>query len=498
MNAALAAVPILVTLGLLGARVKALYAGGVALAAAALVAFFAFPTAPAMLGRAGAHMLPTMVELAAILLGGILLSELMTRTGAQQRLGEWISGACGTPTRALLLIMLGVTPFAESLTGFGIGVVVAIPLLRQLGLAPAKAAVVGLLGLVTVPWGSLAPGSLVAAQLGGVDFQDLGVVSALLSAPVFAICATAALAVTFGLRRSLADLLLAVGTLWVTVWAVNVFIGPPLAGVLGALAVISVLLVTARLREPASAPDRAVPTQSAWRALAPYGFLVAGLLVSRAALDAAGIDEGWWAVLAGPGGWLLVTCALAPWLLGEEAAVLAPALRTAVARWWQVALTTAVFVALGTLLTATGMSDALAHAAAALGPAYLLLAPWIGAASGFLTGSNTGANAMFAASQAATAHALGYPAVQLVGVQNVSAALASGAAVARIVLAAQLAQDAPGPTPRPQPQTPSDGGGVAVLEKTEQKADTGTIMRTVLSVHSLVFLVLGCIGLLWR
>jgi hypothetical protein len=39
---------------------------------------------------------------------------------------------------------------------------------------------------------------------------------------------------------------------------------------------------------------------------------------------------------------------------------------------------------------------------------------------------------------------------------------------------------------------------VALQEKTEQKADTGAIMRTVLSVHSLVFLVLGCIGLLWR
>ncbi|MEV0374577.1 L-lactate permease [Streptomyces sp. NPDC050636] len=497
MNAALAAVPILVTLGLLAARVKALYAGSAALVAAAVVAFLAFPTAPAVLGHAGAHMLPTMAELAAILFGGILLSELMARTGAQQRLGEWISGACGTPTRALLLIMLGVTPFAESLTGFGIGVVVAIPLLRQLGLAPVKAAIVGLLGLVTVPWGSLAPGSLVAAQLGGVDFQHLGVVSALLSAPVFAICATGALTVTFGLRRALADLLLAVGTLWVTVWAVNVFIGPPLAGVLGALAVIMVLLVTARLREPASAADRA-KAQSAGRALAPYGFLVAGLLVSRAALDAVGIEEGWWAVLAGPGGWLLVTCALTPWLLGEETTVLAPALRATVARWWQVALTTAVFVALGTLLTATGMSDALAHAAAALGPAYLLLAPWIGAAGGFLAGSNTGANAMFAASQAGTAHALGYPAVQLVGVQNVSAALASGAAVARIVLAAQLAQDAPGPTPQQPPEAASGGGGVALQEKTEQKADTGAIMRTVLGVHSLVFLVLGCIGLLWR
>ncbi|GAA3013862.1 hypothetical protein GCM10020229_26430 [Kitasatospora albolonga] len=167
MNAALATLPILVTLGLLAARVRALYAALAALATAVVVTLTSFRQPAGDLGRAELHMLPTVVELAAILFGGILLSELMSRTGTQKRLGDWIGGSAGTAARAVLLVQLGVTPFAESLTGFGIGVVVAIPLLRQLGLSAPKAAVVGLLGLVTVPWGSLAPGSLVAAELGG-------------------------------------------------------------------------------------------------------------------------------------------------------------------------------------------------------------------------------------------------------------------------------------------------------------------------------------------
>ncbi|MDH2389641.1 L-lactate permease [Streptomyces sp. HNM0663] len=512
MNAALATLPILVTLGLLAARVKALYAALAALVTAAVLTALAFRTPLGELAGSGLHMLPTAVELAAILFGGILLSELMSRTGAQRRLGDWIGGACRTPGRAVLLVLLGVTPFAESLTGFGIGVIVAIPLLRQLGLPPAKAAVVGLLGLVTVPWGSLAPGSLVAAQLGGVGFQELGVYSALLSAPVFAICAAAALAVAYGVRGALslaADWLLAVGTLWTVVWAVNAFVGVPLAGVLGGLAVIAVLLLASRAQD---GPRQAAEPIA--RTLAPYGFLVAGLLAGRAALAAASVEEGWWAVLAGPAGWLLLTVALTPRLLGARDSVLGAAVRETLGRWWLVTVTTVVFLALGTLLTASGMSRAIAEAAAGLGPAYLVLAPWIGAAGGFLAGSNTGANAMFAASQGATAQVLGYPAVQLVAVQNVSAALASGAAVARVVLAAQLAQSAPGPRDEAggaygeSAGTGSGTGAVLVQAPAAATAsatatatatvDPSRVLRTVLGVYAAVFVALGAIALLWR
>ena len=521
MNALLATLPVLATLGLLAAKVRALYAALAALGTAAVLTATVFRTPLADLGEAQLHMLPTLVELAAILFGGILLSELMSRTGAQARLGDRLDGACRSRSRALLLIVFGVTPFAESLTGFGIGVVVAIPLLRQLGLAPARAAVVGLLGLVTVPWGSLAPGSLVSAELGRVDFQELGVVSALLSAPVFLICGAAALAVAHGPRRALAaggELLLATGTLWLTVWAVNSYIGVPLAGVLGGLATIAVLLLVSRLQERGRArtAGRAEPVG---RALAPYAFLVLGLLAGRVLLSAAGVEEGWWTVIAGPAGWLLLTAALTPRLLGAEGDVLPDAARTATGRWWQVTLTTALFLVLGTLLTVTGMSREIAEACAALGPAYLMLAPWIGAVGGFLAGSNTGANAMFAASQSATAHALGYPALQLVGIQNVSAALASGGSVARVLLAAELATNSPGPRgsspaqgagtdTATEPDAAGDAhtpgasrpGGAATAVRTEEPArvDTGRVLRTVLATHTVAFLVLGVIALLWR
>ncbi|KFI22779.1 L-lactate permease, partial [Nitrosococcus oceani] len=82
---------------------------------------------------------------------------------------------------------------------------------------------------------------------------------------------------------------------------------------------------------------------------------------------------------------------------------------------------------------------------AQLGPAYPALAPWIGALGGFLTGSNTGASAMFAASQAQAAQAIGYPVLTLVAFQNVAASLATMAAVPRVMMACRIAQDTPPP-----------------------------------------------------
>jgi lactate permease len=77
--------------------VKAVYAGLAAFGTAAVRTVPAFHTPAGELADAGLHLLPTAVEPAASTLGGILLSELMSRTGAQQRLGDRIGGS---PARA--------------------------------------------------------------------------------------------------------------------------------------------------------------------------------------------------------------------------------------------------------------------------------------------------------------------------------------------------------------------------------------------------------------
>ena len=99
---------------------------------------------------------------------------------------------------------------------------------------------------------------------------------------------------------------------------------------------------------------------------------------------------------------------------------------------------TSAFLILGALLTATGQAAQLGRAAATLDVSYPAIAPWLGGLSGYLTGSNAGANAMLAAAQAEAAAGLGLSVIALVTVQNVSASLLTMASPARVAMAASV------------------------------------------------------------
>ncbi|MFD2393792.1 SLC13 family permease [Dietzia aerolata] len=147
---------------------------------------------------------PTVLEVALILLGGVLLATALSATGARDHIAGWLERVGDEQDRvpAILLLVFGLTPFMESVTGFGLGVVITAPLLVRMGLSPVRAVVAGLLGLVLVPWGSLGPGTLVAAELGGQDVDALGVWSALLSLPVLLVSMTVVLVVVAPSRPS--------------------------------------------------------------------------------------------------------------------------------------------------------------------------------------------------------------------------------------------------------------------------------------------------------
>lgn len=437
MSALWAALPIVVALGCMAARMPAIRAGALALAVAIAIALVPFDTRVWQLISAEIAIGGVMIEVALILFGGLLLNALLQRTGSQARLGRALIDRTGDPARSLVLIVLGIIPFAESVTGFGVGAIIGIPLLRQIGLGPRRAAICGLLGLVIVPWGSLGPGTLVAARLAGVDFQALGTLSALLSGVVFFVMGGAALWIGLGRRAyrlGFVDLLRTALTLWFGVWLVNRSIGTPLAGVLGSAFAIGVTLAVARFSGRGPKAPEPWPLSDC----GPYFLLVGGLLVTHMLPTWEAIGP-WQAILSSPATWLIITAAITPWLLSSGFAPRPAMICSALRQWCPVAVTTLLFLALGVVLASSGMSQALAQAGAHLGPAYPAIAPWIGALGGFLAGSNTGASAMFATSQAQTALAIGYPVLTIVGFQNVGASLAIMAALPKIVMATTVA-----------------------------------------------------------
>jgi lactate permease len=427
VSVALAAAPVLVVLAALLLRRPAWQAAAAGLTVLAATSWLADrPVADP--GGTAARSAVLVLEVGLVLLGGLALAEVGRRRGFPDAVTSYIAASGAARPAVVLLVVLGLTPFAESVTGFGVGAVIAAPILLALGLRPQPAAVVALLGLCTVPWGALAPGTLVAAALTGLDPDALGVASAAASLPVFLVVGGAAVLISDGRRAALRhapDLVAVAMALAAGILLANLAIGTPPAGAVGALVGTGVAAAVLRLRSGRPLP----PARPVLRSAAPYLLLLLGLIAGRAA--GALLDPHPAAALLGsPATWLLLVS-----VLFLRAAEWPGVLRS----WAPVAVVTTAFLVLGALLTATGQAAELGRAAAAtLGIAYPAIAPWLGGLGGYLTGSNAGANAMLAAAQAEAAAGLGLSVLTLVTVQNVSASLLTMASPARVAMAATV------------------------------------------------------------
>lgn len=437
----LSALPVVVVIVALVCGARSLYAalGGV-LAAACGVAL-AFPLTLSQASQALVVWLPVLAEVVLIVGGGLLLSEVLKASGAQQALAQWVLGQTGSGVGAVLLVVHGVTPFAESLTGFGIGITIGIPLLAHCGLPARKVAVMGLLGLCAVPWGSMGPGTLIAATMAGLPLDALGLASAWVSVIPFVLTGAVAAWLASAPGQRGRAVLQGMGSgllLTAAVALANAVVGTPPAGALGALAMMVLFLWRARRRKQVG-QKRVALSPLGWRALQAYGVLLGGVLLAGVLanmLEGALQWNGMGHLLASPALWLLVA---ALWFArgrpGREG-------RQRVLRaWGQVAPVTGLFIVLGVLMAASGMAAQLAHALAQGGSLYVFAAPFVGALGGFVTGSNTGANAMFAAPQAEIAQALGVAVLPFMAVHNVSASLLLMASPGKIEMACHLAPE---------------------------------------------------------
>ncbi|GAB3519745.1 L-lactate permease [Arthrobacter monumenti] len=437
-TALLASAPILVACALLATGLKSHFAASAAVLTAVVVSWIAFPISTGNATEFTASLGPLIIEVLLIILGGVMLGGLLRASGAQATISTWIEAACSTPQRAVLLVVLGITPFAESVTGFGLGVIVGIPILLHFGLSPARAATVGLMGLVLGAWGSLGPGTLVASELGNVSFRALGTWSAVFTLPVLLVMSLTALLLGFGFRRAAPYIPHAVGVsllMWGVLIGFNYFVSVPLAGVAASLVSIAATLVIANIRDGSRAALRG-PIR---RAVLPYSVLIVGLLITSILVDLLNI-EGAGEYVASPATWLLLTCLLTPALVRMRGVRLSRLIVEGLGAWWTIAYSTSAFLVLGGLLAASGMSSALAGYAAQLGPAYLALIPVVGGLGGFITGSNTGSAAMFSTSTVQAANALNSSALIALAGQNAAASVTFMAAPPRVALAIAVAE----------------------------------------------------------
>jgi len=431
----IAIAPIVIVLACLVCRVSSLWSGVIGVAAAVLGSVIAFPVSAGIARTTAWTMSGTFLTVTFILLGGVGLAEVTSRSGAQALIARWLGSTAQDQDEitVIVLISFGVTPFMESVTGFGLGVVITAPLLIHLGLTPARAVTTGLLGLVLVPWGSLAPGTLVAADLGDVSFRALGVWTAVLTLPVLCVNLIAIVLVN-RLRpapRQWTFIAVVVLVEWLVLIAANAFVSPVLAGVLASAAVI--VLTMARIRSSNRTVPR--PPKGFGQALFPYCVLVSGLLVSAGVIALTGVPS----VAANPALWLVIAVTSTMVVYRHRGIDVSAMLAAILQRWWPVTAITLLFMLLGTIMAANGMASQLATSAAGLGSVFLVFIPAIGGLGGYLTGSNTGAAAMFSTATTSAATQVGVNPLIALAAQNVAGSAAIIASPPRVALASSVA-----------------------------------------------------------
>lgn len=336
---------------------------------------------------------------ASVIVPGLAFVIVIERLGINQQLSQSVQSLALPRASQVLLVVLGLGPLLESLTGFGVSMVATVPLLLALFARPV-ALRLAILGMAIMPWGTLGLATVVGAPLAGLAPERLAADTVLTSAAVFVAIAALSLWWT-GSRGARAWLALAGhSALFLAVlWCLSRTTGPEMAGVGAGLAVaLAVLIPSWRKRPPGATWPRA-----AW----PYLALIGCVLLLKGLVLATQADELWritgqavvWQPLTSPGIALAAALAWVGWhhrgRLGRAAdqAPLGRALRARAAR---PLLTIAGFLALSQILVKGGFFGALTQTLSTLHPATVApVVALLGALSGYLTGSTLGGNALF-------------------------------------------------------------------------------------------------------
>lgn len=484
MDVVLAALPILLTLGLLMAPLPSWVAPTAGVVSSVLIGTLWFLTPFGQILDRVVSGGGTVVEVLSIIGGGMLLARVMDRSGAQATLARWLSAGAGATVASGLLMSTGVVPFLESVTGFGVSVIIGIPLLTALGFGPLRAAQLALLGLTVAPWGSMAPGTLLGAELAGVPLMDLGLTSGVFNLVAFVLGGAWAAVVAGrgaheargglraerpGLRPHLLWILLGAGAgllLGGFVMVANLLLGTAVAGATGAL-------VMAAAWAMQISRGRLGPTPL--RELSPYLILLAGTILGQL-LERTVLPGPVGAVIGSPALWSVVGALLGIWILRLSRRHRWGLARQTLRPWLGTAIPTGLYLLLGYAVAAGGLADSLAGALTSLGVVYLALAPWLGGLGGYITASNTGANAMFGSTQVAAAQSLGSDPLWVMGLQNASAGLGCLTSPARIELAFRIAQTAEEDAERLE----GDGADRTGASDLGQRATRGRLLKVVM------------------
>ena len=457
LSAAVAALPILALLLLLGVlRKPAWMASLIGLGTAVVIAaaIYRMPAGrlfAALSNGAAFGLFP----IGWVVFAAILLYRVSLESGKFEVLKDSIGHLTGDPRLQALLIAFAFGAFIEGAAGFGTPVAVAGAMLAGLGVPPFRAAAICLLAnTAPVAFGSIAIPITTLAVTTGLPLDRLSAGVGRICAPVSLIVPAYLVLVMFG-RKGLREVFPAVvvcGTVFAaTQFAVSNFVNAQLTDILASMAAMSGLIIWIHLKglRPLTATHPAGEMAHAW---APYALLVIFVLLwgykpVQTRLDHFTVTFHWPGLPASAAPYRLT------WLSASGSACLCAAILGAVAVGLKprafarvvghtakqlalALLTLAAVLALAYLMNHCGATTTLGLAFAATGALFPFASALLGWLGVFLTGSDTSANALFGSLQVVTAHKLQMNAVLMASANSAGGVMGKMISLTSIAVAA--------------------------------------------------------------
>jgi len=418
-----------------------------------------------------------------IIWAALLFYRVTDEAGALAAIGAGLPRL--TPDRGLQALLLGWVfgAFLQGVSGFGVPVAIVAPLLVGLGFPPVAAVVIASVGHTwAVTFGSLGSSFYALIAATGRAGEALAPWSAVMLGLACLGCGAGTLWAAGGgraLRSGLAPLLVIgtamAGTQFLVVTSGLWSIGGMMGGLVGLAAGVAWARWRAVLGRRAGTPragTRPAPTTVdggqtqgmplGW-ALFPYILLVAIVLIAQLVLPARDFlgqvvirvrfpeltTARGWTTVAGPGraisvfghaGALLIYASLATYVLFDRQGRYAPGTvrriaGTVVRRAVRSSLGIVAMVGMAVTMEHAGMTQMLADGLARVaGPAFPLVAPFIGALGAFMTGSNTNSSVIFGGLQQHVAALVGVSPLIILAAQTAGGAVGSLFAPAKVIV----------------------------------------------------------------
>lgn len=470
MLSVLSFLPIIALLiGLIGLKFTAVKSGIIALSLSTVIAVFAFGFEAQGLLIAIGKGLSLAFYVLVIIWSAMFLYHVVWTFKAIHTITANITHFISDPFVQFLMLAWLFSAALQGVAGFGVPVVIVVPILISLGFEPIKATVAVLLGHSwAVSFGSMGSSFYTISLVTNLEPQQVGFAMAIFNGVAMVLMGLFVCYFYDGFKDIKKGLLYVLPTsavmmvtmilsLWLNLLS--------MVSLLSALAGLLTLYGIFRLKEkPVKKEKIQSEYMSIWTALLPYGIILALTLgfqmlpLDHIALsfrfDASQTALGYFVkaedayaklkLFGHPGPILLLAsfgALLAYYQMGQfSKAKLKTVVQTTVKKCMPTTKSLTFLIVMALVMMDSGMTEKMAYTVTLLtGSFYVFFAPFIGVLGSFITGSNTNSNVLFGKFQYDIAMALNVSPYLMCGVQSIAGSIGVGLGPTTLLMSATAA-----------------------------------------------------------